>query len=216
MNQPFLYQNLRTTITFSASETAIINRLKPLDGSEWDGDIKSGCTVTKSERNQLVTDIKTKLVLIQDNYCIYCGIHKDYRGHLQREHILSKSASNYPNFMFEPENLVLACRICNMDLKGRKDFGSKERNKYRKNSFKIVHPYIDDFSNHLIFFGIGHQVLVKKIPYSRKGKKTIEIFELASVARTAERSGLIDQYEKHIDPKFYGTLSLVLGKKYFK
>ncbi|TDQ18602.1 uncharacterized protein (TIGR02646 family) [Algoriphagus boseongensis] len=216
MNQPFLYQSLRITITFNLVEQAIINRLKPLDGSEWDGNIKSGCSVTKAERDKLVTDIKTKLETIQGSYCIYCGIHSDYRGHLQREHILSKSSRNYPNFMFEPRNLVLACRVCNMDLKRTKDFGSKERIKYRKNTFSIIHPYIDDFNRHLKFFGSGHQVLIQKMPYSRKGKKTIEVFELDSVARTVERSGLIDQYEKHIDPKFLGTLALVLGKKYFK
>lgn len=216
MNQPFLYQSLRTSISFNLAEQILINRLKPLDGSEWDGEIKTGCTVTKSERNKLVTDIKTKLELIQGNYCIYCGIHKDYRGHLQREHILAKSNKKYPNFMFEPENLVLACRICNMDLKRSKDFGSQERINYRKNSFSIVHPYIDDFNRHIKFTGSGHQVLIQKVPYSRKGKETIKVFELASVSRTAERSGLIDQHEKHINPRFSGTLDLVLGKKYFK
>lgn len=216
MNQPFRYQNLTHTITFTVAEQRIIDALKPLTGTEWDGEIKAGCTVTKARRDKVKTDIKGKLEAIQGKYCIYCGIHEEHKGHLQREHILRKSAGQYPNFMFEPENLVLACGHCNKDLKGTKDFGSGQRTNYRKNSFKIIHPYLDDFKNHIRFFGTGHQVLVQKMPYSRKGKKTIEVFELASVPKTMMRSGLIDQYEKHIDPKFKGPLDAVFDRKYFK
>jgi uncharacterized protein (TIGR02646 family) len=215
MNLPFRYQNLTRTITFSAQEQAIINGLGQLNGSEWDGDIKAGCTITKAQRNKVTSDIKGKSEAIQGKYCIYCGIHEEYKGHLQREHILRKSATQYPNFMFEPENLVLACGHCNRDLKGLKDFGSGQRDNYQKNSFKIIHPHLDDFNNHIRFFGKGNQVLVQKIPYSRKGKKTIEVFELASVPKTTMRSGLIDQYEKYIDPKFNGPLNGVFDRKYF-
>ena len=213
---PFKFQNLKgKKIKYSIAEKSVLKSLSPISGGEWEGKIKAGCSVKRMDRDSLVTIIKTKLIKIQGSYCIYCGLHESYCGSkLQREHILPKGKKNYPAFAFEPENLCLACHRCNFELKGEVDLGSGNKSNYKKNNFKIVHPYFDDFNKHIELNVKGGKALIKKKPYSRKGKSTIELFELDSPERTTIRSGLIIISENPIKSKYDKLLNGALKKSY--
>jgi uncharacterized protein (TIGR02646 family) len=213
---PFKFQDLRgKKITYSATEKSVLKGLSPISGGEWKGKIKTSSSVKRKDRDSLVKNIKTKLIKIQGSYCIYCGLHESHCGSkLQREHILPKGKKNYPAFTFEPENLCLACHRCNVELKGEVDLGSGNKSNYKKNNFKIVHPYFDDFSKHIELNIKGGKALIKKKPYSRKGKRTIELFELDSPERTTLRSGLIIISENPIKSKYDSLLNGALSKSY--
>lgn len=217
--KPFLFQTLKgKSISFTADEKKIIKALKPLEGSEWSGDIKAGCTVNKNQRDKLVTDIKSKLVKIQGDYCIYCGIHKSYCGTLQREHIAPKGNRLYPHFMFEPQNLALACHQCNVDLKGQyKTIDEHNEKNYKKCTFLIIHPYLDDIFDHIEFVvEEGKVILGIKVKGDKKAEKTLDKFKLDSPARTTLRSALFNQSEKKFDSKYDKTYTQILNNEYFK
>ena len=213
---PFKFQGLKgKKISYTIQEKKIINGLKPLEGGEWDGKIKSTSSVKRKDRDAVRTSIKQKLLKIQGHYCFYCGLHEKHCGSkLQREHVAPKGKKHYPKFVFHEENLCLACHKCNVDLKGEEDVASGEKDNYNKNKFSIVHPYLDIFEDHIELKINKGQVLIKKRPYSRKGKRTIKLFELDSPERTTLRSGLLLSYENPVDNKYDKLLSDVLQKKY--
>lgn len=216
-NRSFLFQNLvGKSISFSIIEQAVIDELKPLTGGEWDGKIKSGCTVKRIERNAVVTSIKHKLLKIQDNYCIYCGLHEKHCGRLEREHIAPKGKASYPEFMFEPQNLTLACHHCNVELKSEYDTMSHKFKSYSKCKFKIVHPYFDPLEKHIIFAVKNGKALLKAAPYSRKGKNHIKLFELDSVPKTEKRTGLLMVESLKIESKYDKMLDEALNNKFVR
>jgi len=216
-NSPFLFQNLKgKSISFDVDEKTIIDGLKPLAGGEWDGKIKKGCIIRRVDRNKVVTKIKEKLVKIQGQYCIYCGLHEEHCGRLEREHIASKGTVSYPTFMFEPLNLVLACHHCNVDLKGEVNTILKFSPNYSKCIFKIVHPYLDEIEKHILYAVDNGKALIKAAPWSRKGKVHIKLFELDSVPKTDKRSGLLIVSSLNVNSKYDKILNLALHKKFIR
>lgn len=216
-SSPFLFQSLKgKSISFSVIEQNIINGLKPLKGGEWDGKIKTGCTVKRIDRNRVVTEIKNKLIKIQNSYCIYCGLHEEHCGRLEREHIAPKGIKSYPEFMFEPQNLALACHHCNVDLKGEYDTISKKSKTYSKCKFSIVNPYIDEIDKHIIFAVANGKTLLKWAPRSRKGKAHIKLFQLDSVPKTDKRSGLLIVSSLNVGTKYDSLLNSTLQKKFIR
>lgn len=216
-NNPFLFQNLiGKSIKYTRAELKIINGLKPLVGGEWDGAIKAASTVRRIDRDMVKTNIKKKLLKIQGPYCIYCGLHEKHCGELEREHIAPKGIHSYPTFMFEPENLCLACHHCNFDLKEEFNTISHRSISYSKNKFNIIHPYLDDLNLHIEFVVEEGKVLIRKRPRSRKGKKTIELFELDTPENTEKRSGLLIVKELNFKRKYDLILEAALNRKYVK
>lgn len=216
-SNPFLFQNLKgKSISFAADERIIIDGLKPLLGGEWDGKIKNGCVIRRVDRNKVVTKIKEKLEKKQGKYCIYCGLHQDHCGRLEREHIAPKGTVSFPTFMFEPLNLVLACHHCNVDLKGEFNTISKFSTNYSKCKFNIVHPYLDEIEKHIVYAVDNGRALIKAAPWSRKGKKHIKLFELDSVPKTDKRSGLLIVSSLTISSKYDKILNSALNKKFIR
>ncbi|MHA8088286.1 HNH endonuclease [Aquirufa sp. Wall-65K1] len=216
-SKSFLFQNLvGKSIKFSKDEQTVIDGLKPLKGGEWNGKIKSNCTVKRIERDTVVNSIKPKLLKIQGRFCIYCGIHEKYCGPLEREHIAPKGKKSYPEFMFEPQNLALACHHCNVDLKGEQDTISTKSNSYSNCEFNIVHPYFDQREMHILFATKSCKVLLKAAPKSKKGKFHIKLFELDSVANTVKRSGLFMYENFKISSKYDNLLIHTLNEKHLR
>lgn len=122
--------------------------------------------------------------LIKDHYikeqmytCAYCRQEKkeDHGLTWDVEHILP--ASLYPQFLFEPENLAIACKECNIPkdktniLKG----ALAKSGKYPKKNtrFTIIHPHFDDYSDHLEISIISKKRIYRLInTESDKGKNT--------------------------------------------
>lgn len=216
-NEPFLFQSLKDkSITFTIAEQKFIDGLKPLIGGEWEGKIKASSLTRRTDRDTVVKEIKDKLIVIQGSYCIYCGLHEDHCGQLEREHIAPKGTGCYPHFMFEPLNLALACHHCNCELKGEEDTISTESPIYKKCKFNIVHPYLDDYEKHIQFAVKNGRAIIKSIPWSRKGKATIKLFELDSVPKTDKRSGLLMVNNLNIEDKYDELLELALKSKYMR
>jgi len=203
-DEPFKFQSLRgKSITYSDDELAVIEGLKPLEGGEWVGAIKKTSNVRRMDRDALKDSIKAKLIVLQGKFCIYCGLHEDHCGSiLQREHIAPKGTEYYPGFMFEPKNLALACYRCNVEFKGETDIGSGEKLTYTDNDFSIVHPYLDNFHDHIELDIRNGQTLIRKKNNSDKGYATIKMFELDSPARTMLRSGLLINNSIDFDTKY--------------
>ncbi|WP_051891128.1 HNH endonuclease [Chryseobacterium sp. JM1] len=216
-DKPFFFQSLQgKQFKYFKKEQKIINGLFPLTGGEFEGKIKATSKVMRKDRDYVITKIKTKLETIQGHYCIYCGLHKNHCGPLEREHIAPKGHKSYPQFMFEPTNLALACHHCNYDLKKEQNTISKLNTLYSKCTFNIVHPYFDNIERHISFVTKNGQILIKSKPYSRKGRNYINLFELDSVHKTEKRSGLLIVNEVTTLKKYDKLLEEALLKKYIK
>ncbi len=184
------FQNLRHVIQYSRSEKVFITSLIPFQSVDWDKSLKKTGRPrgAQANRDRLKDSIKRKLSVIQYPHCIYCGIHTELVGNLQRDHIAPKEI--YLEFIFEAENLVLACAGCNGFIK-KNNFDTISRynkNDYTKCTFKIIHPYRDRFQDHLDF---DENLFVKPKKYSRKGKLNISLFELDGVMQTMHRSAAL-------------------------
>lgn len=93
--------------------------------------------------------MKKKLLEIQDGKCAYCELPLQSRNP-EIDHIVPKGGTKRvlnPECTFLPLNLVYSCHNCNSTIcKGQKNtvLSKNGRNSYKKWTFKIVHPYIDD------------------------------------------------------------------------
>ena len=138
-------------------------------------------------------EMKDKLCKNQQGKCAYCELSLATRAP-EIEHIAPKGGPKQPKHvecMFQPLNLVLACRRCNSPTcKGRKDTvvtknGSDD---YSEWSFRIVHPYLDDpadyFEMNSVDNGeIGPIPLIKRTAdtaHQIKAQNTIDMFKLNS------------------------------------
>lgn len=93
--------------------------------------------------------MKKKLMEIQDGKCAYCELPLQSRNP-EIDHIAPKGGKRrtlHSECTFLPFNLVYSCHNCNSTIcKGQKDtvLSKNGKHNYRKWTFKIVHPYIDD------------------------------------------------------------------------
>ncbi|WP_144290172.1 HNH endonuclease [Ideonella sp. A 288] len=144
----------------------------------------------------------TELLLIeQSKRCAYCGCRLfEKRPH--RDHIAPKE--KYQEWMFWPENLVLACFACNTDLKATYDPVVKRSKSYRRNEFSIVHPYLDDPVLHVDYLADGLNILIGPVGNSAKGLKTIQLFDLSNPERAKQRAKdlVFDDDAQHLYGKF--------------
>jgi uncharacterized protein (TIGR02646 family) len=216
------YQKLNKAFKLGASDSIFLGLLlKVAGGKAWDKKldtlIKAGSLPADatSKRKRIKDDIKKQILLIQGNYCIYCGLHFDLSGVSEREHIAHKA--KYPQFTFQPLNIALACHFCNGPLKkGTKDTITTLNRKYSKCKFKIVHPYFDNFFNHIEASTKGADLLFSPKSGSSKGAETIKMFKLMN-GKQAEMRGaavLKKKYETGILPKYDKLRNEILNNSY--
>lgn len=156
-----------------------------------------GTTLSKVFKKRL-----TELLIIeQSKRCAYCGCRLfEKRPH--RDHIAPKE--KYQEWMFWPENLVLACFACNTDLKATFDPVVRKARSYRRTEFSIVHPYLDDPSLHIGYAANGLNILIAPVGNSLKGLRTIQLFDLSNPGRAKQRAKdlLFDADAQHLYGKF--------------
>lgn len=184
------FQQIKKIFRLSKSENDFIGLIPINYKKAWDGklqDLVSAGTLPANganQRNQIKKRIKEKLLKIQDNYCIYCGIHFDVVGTAQREHIAHKD--KYPQFTFTKQNIALACSFCNgFEKKSTRNVVSTLRVNYLNCDFSIVHPYFDDIEKHIELTFDGANISLSEINNSAKGQNTIKIFKLMEAAQAA-------------------------------
>ena len=135
--------------------------------------------------------IKKKLFEIQDGKCAYCELPLQTRNP-EIDHIAPKGGQKRvlnPECVFLPLNLVYSCHNCNSTTcKGQKNtvLSKNGKNNYKKWTFKIVHPYIDDpmdyFETPVCSNGEKrtYPIIKRGIDeeHKAKAKATIEMFRL--------------------------------------
>lgn len=137
----------------------------------------------------------------QNGQCAYCRMKVSLAtGFYHIEHIAPKSL--YPQWMYEPLNLCLACPNCN-SAKNSKDIISMsdvdEIPRY-SDAYLIVNPHLDKYFEHIeIIDGLLYRGITDK------GKFTIKVCHLTRVELLAERA------EKLIEDSFNsGTFEKIM------
>ena len=160
----------------------------PFRSEDWDKSLTGTGRQRGSQqkRDNLKASIGRKLREIQYPHCIYCGIHENLVGNLQRDHIAPRNP--WIEFVFEAQNLVLACASCNGFLKKNNfDTISSYSTEYKKCKFNIIHPYFDKYQDHIHFSPQKNKIIIYPKRNSRKGKKTIQVFELNNTHQVSLR-----------------------------
>lgn len=126
--------------------------------------------------------IKDHYISEQRQLCCYCQRHIPTNNNAMwdGEHVISREAK--PAFMFEPRNLAVSCKDCNIAKGVKNVLRNKGRVRFPTNStdYLIVHPHFDDYDDHIHWLG----VIVYAAPSdSRKGSDTIEMCDLTRYSR---------------------------------
>lgn len=121
---------------------------------------------------------------VQNGRCAYCRMKVSLAtGYYHIEHIAPKSL--YPQWMYEPLNLCLACPNCN-SAKSAKDIMSisdVDEIPIHSDAYLIINPHIDKYFEHIeIIDGLLYRGITDK------GKFTIEVCHLTRVELLTERA----------------------------
>jgi hypothetical protein len=121
--------------------------------------------------------------------CCYCKKNSqgEFKMVLDIEHILPKGQPEFREFMFVLTNLNVACKRCNMNVKGtRTDFvysiNAAANNHEDSNQYKFIHPNADDYFEHLEYIqridNDKKLIKYKVVNNSDKGEYTYKYFRL--------------------------------------
>lgn len=133
--------------------------------------------------------IKDFNIIKTSHRCCYCGIsiHAAHRMTIDIEHILPKAKLNFVHYMFSTKNLSVACKRCNMRIKGQRiDFLTNDFNRnhiFRSNYYKFIHPHLDNYDAHLFLLvnQAGREMIFKYLKFSEKGQYTYDYFKLEEI-----------------------------------
>lgn len=160
---------------YTENDLEVIATSKELGGDIWN--------------NENLIGIKARIkeyYLNYNNYeCCYC--RKNFIGEFSMvidiEHILPKK--KYSDYMFDLENLNIACKRCNMNIKrDRTDFIVDIATiipDYKLSSkYYFIHPNFDNYFEHMDYFVVikNEKKIIKYTPLSEKGKFTYDYFLL--------------------------------------
>ena len=165
--------NPNDAVTFSTEQRQAIDDLMANRGSKkgielWE---ETGVDdVLKKTKDS----IRWHLLNVQKVRCAYCECILGF-GIAQIEHFAPKW--KYPEYLYEPLNLVCSCSDCNsLPKKGKRiTIKGGAKNNYADNEFKYVHPFLDDVDKE-----IKYRTLFRiRIDYehcTEKGKATVDMF----------------------------------------
>lgn len=123
----------------------------------------------------------------QGYHCVYCyRLRQDYHGAAwDIDHIVPKSF--YPQFTYEPLNLAIACKDCNVAKASKAVFseGVLAQAVYPSASrnFLIIHPHFDNFCDHISV----DYTLKKEVIHNPKTEKGVETFRICGLNRFSEK-----------------------------
>jgi uncharacterized protein (TIGR02646 family) len=178
---------LARTVQFSQGQMTFLNSIKPWTKKQWSSVF--GTPIEHNARNDIKNEIKSQLEVIQDNYCAFCGMDLALAPDVHREHLAPQY--KHPSYIFEPENLVLACYYCNMHKK-KKLTVTTNTGLYNTETFKILHPHRDDYNLYLSCnFNNNELVFTILNPLGGKTKATIDCVGLAEPHLVTQRGALI-------------------------
>jgi len=177
-----MIKQITESVQYTEEELELINSYEPYSGHYWERP-----PARKPELNNLKQNIKIQLKQTHNDECAYCGLELGETSPEEIEHIAQKAEAKYPQFMFTPENLCLACRLCNgFSKKGNKDTIDQYNDEYHRCNFKIVHPYFDNPDDH--FSWVDNEIRIDIISFSPKGSASIKMFDLAGEKQSCGRA----------------------------
>ncbi|MGN6417675.1 MAG: hypothetical protein ACTHMC_09300 [Pseudobacter sp.] len=151
--------------------------------------------------NPLLAPVKRKIKnhyrgILNEN-CCYCrrDTTDEFNMVLDIEHVLPKVI--YGDYMFEPFNLSVSCKRCNMEIKKDKilflinpDISTELA--ADTNNYKFIHPNLDLYKEHLTkeMYQYDDQKLIKYnvVNKSPKGEFTKVFFELEKIEQDSFNS----------------------------
>ncbi|TOE23388.1 hypothetical protein CGJ47_15100 [Vibrio parahaemolyticus] len=151
--------------------------------------------------DESVTDLKSRIkkhyIFEQNQACAYCKVelHTNNGMVWDTEHIIDKDS--FPQWTFEPLNLCVSCKPCNIAKWNRtvtkseyyKSFPNKSAN------YRIVHAHFDNYEDHI-------EVGVPGVTYRYKSEKGRATIEICGLLRYHELGG-----RKDIDPILQAVLN---------
>ena len=130
--------------------------------------------------------IKYYLLAVPAAQCCYCArlMHGEFNMVIDIEHVLPKSL--YESEMFNMENLNIACKRCNMEIKKNDvsflvDTAQMGTDYYNSSHYYFVHPNLDEYSDHINvqIYRNADLVLIKySVKTEEKGNYTYKYFHL--------------------------------------
>ncbi|GFO65042.1 HNH endonuclease [Geomonas paludis] len=149
-------------IVYSKESLDILDACKgtPLAPQDW----------SDAKFTDIKTEIKEYYKVIQNYTCPYCQqkIQIDHNMAWDIEHIIPRIMK--PKFMFEPQNLCIACKDCNGPKSGKNVLKNSNRKTFpnKPKDYIIVHPHFHSYNDHIEILVPG---LVYR-PISDEGKNT--------------------------------------------
>ncbi|MEM5549591.1 hypothetical protein WNY63_02425 [Pseudoalteromonas neustonica] len=154
-------------INFSEKALAIITRYDLQDHNFW-SEAESIDKVRK--------EIRDHYLPIQEYRCAYCN-NQNLETHglvWDCEHFLPKKG--YPKFMFEPKNLVISCKSCNLAKENYKaELLSRGDNpKFypeEANDFKLIHPIFENYADYFKIISKNDNKIIEPLDNLPEEKK---------------------------------------------
>jgi hypothetical protein len=194
-------------IVFTQQERELIDRLSVAGG--WDDDEAEG----------LRRKIKDHFMAVDVPCCCYCRLSMSpwHRITIDVEHVLPKQ--QFPRFTFDPRNLNISCKRCNMEIKGT-DIAfylgqANEAAPFRSQLYSFAHPNLDAPNDHLqiLSLQVNAKLLIWYLRQTPKGEFTYEYFELNEIETnsfTAAQGVTVETPSENLPPQIAQQLRTVL------
>lgn len=138
-----------------------------------------------SRKRKVIEEFVEWALANQRDQCAFCGYFvgdlADRRA-WSVDHFAPKGNNFYPQWTYNPLNLIITCHSCNTVFKNQFDSVATVAPDYVNCKFLLVHPYLDLVDDHLVgtYAGGSRRVGAPEVR-SPKGSKTIELFRLDDV-----------------------------------
>lgn len=160
------------TSFFTEAEQDLITKLSVKGG--WD----------QEEAEPLKRKIKDHYMAVGLPSCCYCrtSMRGWHRMSIDVEHVLPKVP--FHEYTFELLNLNIACKRCNMTIKGQDVsffLGDETCSEpFCSALYSFVHPNLDEIDEHLLVtsYTVGQKSMTKYFWFTPKGRKSYQYFEL--------------------------------------
>ncbi|WP_455893704.1 HNH endonuclease [Pseudomonas palmensis] len=120
----------------------------------------------------LKKQIKDHYLAAQDYRCYYCRqrVVVTHNGAWDAEHIIPKDS--HPRFMFEPRNLCVSCKDCNLQKSNKNVLVNRGRVTFpdKSQDYLLCHPFFDVYSEHVTVLREAGFYL----PKTEKGRVLVE------------------------------------------
>ncbi|WP_315388124.1 HNH endonuclease [uncultured Stenotrophomonas sp.] len=186
-------------ITFHGDDLLHVQSYDGVSHEEWDKTTGPIVNLRKSLRDHYLAE--------QSFRCAYCrSVKKETHGLTwDVEHVIPKST--HAKFMYEPCNLAMACKECNIS-KGNKNVLTKKLRAGQcmpttPDSYVIIHPHYDAYSDHIEITNVDGKITHRpKNPH--KGKETYLLCDLVRFAyKFAEWENfdvaIVDEFSRFVE-----------------